>query len=70
MATLVHNERIKCAATFLTNIAAALAAIGAILPAYGLLADKPASLLLIGACVVVGLAFFSAAYLVLGLLRE
>ena len=70
MSNLVHNERVKYAATFFNNIGVASAAIGGVLKILTTPnIDAPSMLVVIG-CAAFGIVCLFASYYLLGSLKE
>jgi hypothetical protein len=70
MGNLVHNERTKLWATFLNNIGVASIAVGGFLRLFSASESNPVSVIIVFACVFLGLLLFGMAYSVLGQLKE
>ena len=68
MANLIHNERVKYAATFFNNIGVATFAVGGALPILNATADYPISIF--AAAVSFGILCLFASYYLLGSLKD
>jgi hypothetical protein len=70
MSNLVHNERVTFAATFFNNIGVAPFAVGGMLPLLNGALEWPTSMVGVVICFAFGFIGMTAAYNMLGTLKE